>query len=207
MSRMKLNWELTDHCSTLVLQVHQHKQVAKKNRFLVSYIMSRLTGRKFLQHLSENGPGGTTVKDILSSAWTELSSKEGFTPSDFFSQGFNPQRRHGHMARNMDKETFLSLKTLKEVFHVSPRPPHINLKDKDNRNRSKRQVMKEIRQMRGCGPFTAKNFWRILTSYSRSTLKTPSYSECGSGARARGILSAFYQSATVRIPQISLTKF
>lgn len=179
---MKINYELSDACTLLMQQVHKHAAVTKKNKFLVSYMMSRFTGRKFLEYLAEYGPEGSTVESILRAAWDKMAREPDFTGADFFSDGFNPQKRHGHTARHMTRECFLSLDTLKNTFHVSPRPTRVNLKNGENQPRDKREVMKQLRKQRGCGPFVAKNCYRILSNWKPSSLK--GYSECGSGARA-----------------------
>ena len=102
----------------------------------------------------------------------------------FFCNGFKPQKRHGHTAKSMSKEEFLSVPTLRDVFHISLRPRHVNVKDNKGRFKDKREVMREIRKQRGCGPFVAKHFYRIHSNYKASSLAAPSYSECGSGARS-----------------------
>ena len=180
---MKLNWELTDYCADLVRQVRGH--LTKKNMYLVSYLMGRCTGRRFLEHLASNGPGGSTVLDILTNAWDAMSAANpDHSAADFFSDGFNPQKRHGHQARPMSREQFLCVETLRDTFLISPRPRRVNLKSEKNELRDKREVMKELRKQRGAGPFVAKNTYRILSNFKASPLTTPNFSECGSGARA-----------------------
>ena len=140
---MKLNWELTDACSQLVQQVNDN-YLTKKNTLLVSYVMSRCTGRKFLKYSAEHGPNGATVLDILKNAWAHMQSDPTFTAADFSCEGFNPQKcmatRPAPCAGSMQ---FLSVATLRDVFHISARPGRVNLKSETNELRGKRLVMKD----------------------------------------------------------------
>ena len=159
---MKLNYELSDFCSTWVDALGGDSSKI--------WLGLDLADQRFVTFSRPHGIG-----------WPQC---QGSQLPIFFCNGFNPQKRHGHTARNMSKEEFLSVATFRDVFHISWRPRHVNVKDNRGRLKDKREVMREIRTQRGCGPFVAKHFYRIYSNFKSSSLPAPSFSECGSGARS-----------------------
>ena len=180
--RMALNWECTDYCSRQCVRIM--RGASKPRKQLTAYVLSRFSGRAFLDHACEHGLTGSTVRDILACAWDAMASKPHFHAGLFFSPNFEPQCLHRSLAQPMRKDQFLLPSVLRCTFNVSSLPKRVALRTSVSSWRQKRAVMKELKSRRGFGPFVAKNYWSILHSFRRSQLPDDlTYAECGPGAR------------------------
>ena len=151
---------------------------------LTAYVLSRFSGRAFLDHACEHGLRGKSLREMLSNAWDALARKPGFHAGLFFSPNFLPQCLHRSLAQPLSKEQFLQPSMMRSTFQVSLMPKHLALRTSTNAWKTKRSVMKQLKSRRGYGPFMAKNYWAILNSFRRSQLPDDlTYAECGPGAR------------------------
>jgi len=180
---MKLNYEKTDYCSRAMKQAID--KCTTDNKFLHFYMTARCTGRGFVDIAADVGIRGSTVKDILSWAWDDMEKSDVCNPEDMFSNGLAPQTKHRYFVKAMSKETFLTQSTLRQTFGIELKPKKVHLKKSDGSFRTKRDVMADLRNMPGAGPFVAKNMWRVMNRYRPSVLPDDSnYADSGSGARS-----------------------
>ena len=176
----RLNHELTD--PTTVAHQAIMEKATESQRSLWAYFLSRCSNRTFAERVVAEQHGrlqGATMRDML-----KWACQVAGAPCELFNRHFQPQSRHYNEAKRMSAEEFLEPSCLRQTFCMSLRPKRISLKNKDNQWKSKRQVMLDMKTIRGNGPFLAKNQWRVLARFRKKPVPTDlQYSETGPGAR------------------------
>ena len=183
-SSMQLNYEVTNYFSQKISQAMQH--ATKFNRSLWAYVFSRCSGRGFVDLAAASGLKGASVKEILSWAWDELDD-----PAEIFSKNFQPQSVFRNVIKEQSKSEFLESLPDPKKYMMTIVPARVRVKDDKNKWRSKRAVMKDVRAIKGNGPFLGKHMWRIYNGFHKSNMPDDfSYADTGPGARCFLLLGA-----------------
>ena len=157
----------------------------------MSYVLAQCTGHEFLKHAQTHWLPGLTVKGILGNAWDEMAKAGPVNAGMFFNANYQPQQCHRNAGAYIHtKEDFLNNATLKKTFSIAPKPSFVSLKTAEGQWKHKRDVMINIKRLRGNGAFNAKNQWQIWNLGRKQKFPTDfEYSEAGPGARAFLLLS------------------
>ncbi|CAE7267421.1 unnamed protein product, partial [Symbiodinium sp. KB8] len=176
--RLRLSWETTDVTSRLHAEIMGH--ATKLNRSLWSYVLSRFSGRALAQNIVNAGGRmqGGSVREILAWCWDLMDH-----PEEMLSTAFRPQSCQRGVLRRMSRATFLEPATLRDKFQLNLMPPRLRLKNDQNVWLRKREVMKQMRDQKGTGPFYARNQYRIMHSLRKGCPTHGTYAETGPGAR------------------------
>ena len=189
---VQINYEVTDHCTRQICQAmgrvpgkHGSRKYQER-KLMWARVMSRCSGRAFLQLAADEGLHGASIPAVLGDAWDRLSAqtKGLMDPGDFFSPHFEPQDCYHNQVRLLTKEQFLDPAILSSQFHLPLHPARLQLRNFENRYREKRAIMIDIKEESGAGAFVAKHFWRVLHRFGPSQVPSDmTYSETGSGCR------------------------
>lgn len=93
-------------------------------------------------------------------------------PSGLFNRHFQPQSRHYNQAKDLSKEQFLDPTSLRDTFRMTLHPKRITFKNKQNQWKSKRDIVLEIKSIRGNGPCLTKNVWRVMVGFRARAVPT-----------------------------------
>ena len=94
---VQINYEVTDHCTRQICQAmgrvpgkHGSRKYQER-KLMWARVMSRCSGRAFLQLAADEGLHGASIPTVLGDAWDRLSAqtKSLMDPGDFFSPHFN----------------------------------------------------------------------------------------------------------------------
>ena len=198
--QMKLNWFPQDWCSA---RIKVMMRAAPSHRSTNAYILALFTSRAFVRAFHDSG-----AYRLRKTLHGKLSMVRDSVPiiANWFTTSFNPQRRlRWTYSKYSRQKSWLEIKKL-----VTGRPPKIKVRHSDGTRKTKRDLCKEVRELKSIGPFLGKNLvqWLALGVDHKLVPDMNDFTECGPGARAAiNTLSGWPRPFSVSSPSWSSAEF